>query len=211
MRRIILSLTALAALAACSESPTEVADSAPVFAQASAARVVASVSGSGHALCSADGATCNSEEGDRALRTSSLSARLYADGTAHGNARFNNRGREQAWKADVECVLFRPSKPNQVWMMGTLTHGYGQAPSPSGIPYEVGTRVLFAVEDNGEGHAAVALDRLVGFATVPEAQFQQLCPVFNAQIEVLPFDDFMAFFGFNATHGNIQVRPPSSD
>lgn len=211
MRPILLSLTALAALAACTESPTEVADSPPLFARVSAGAVVATVTGSGHSLCSDDGVSCDSEEGDLALRTFSLTAQLYADGTARGKASFNNRGREQAWDADVGCVLFRPSKPNQVWMLGTLTRGYGQAPAPGGLTYEEGARVLFAVEDNGEGSAATAPDRLVGLAPLPEEQYQALCPVFNAQVEALPFDFFMSAFGFDPIRGNIQVRPPSSD
>jgi hypothetical protein len=96
-------------------------------------------------------------------------------------------------------------------MLGTLTRGYGQAPNLAGLTYEVGTRVLFAVEDNGEGTAATAPDRLVGLAPLPEGQYQALCPLFNAQIEVLPFDGFMFAFGFDPIRGNVQVRPPSAD
>ena len=167
MRPIFFSLVTLAALAACTESPTQLADSSPLFANASAGPVVATVTGSGHALCSDDGASCNSEEGDLELRTFTVSARVFANGTAAGKAQFNNRGRDQAWMADVECVLIRPSKPNQAWMLGTLTSGYGQAPAPGGLVYEEGARVLFAVEDNGEGIGAAAPDRLVGMAPLP--------------------------------------------
>lgn len=213
MRSTFLLMTVVAALAACTDSPTAVADSAPLFAKSANAggRVIASASGSGHALCSDDGATCDSQDGDLALRTFSFTAQLHEDGSARGKAQFNNRGREQAWDADIGCVLFRPSKPNQVWMLGTLTRGYGQAPNVAGLTYEVGTRVLFAVEDNGEGSAATAPDRLVGLAPLPEATYQGLCPVFNAQVEALPFDFFMSASGFEAIRGNVQVRPPSAD
>ena len=123
-----------------------------------------------------------------------------------------------ALAADVECMLFRSAagQPNQVWMFGTLTSGYGQASDAPGAggPYVEGARVLFAVEDNGEGSQA-APDRIVGFATVPEGQFQFLCPVFNQQIDPFPpagpfsLDAFFAGFSFEAIRGNIQVRSPN--
>jgi hypothetical protein len=166
------------------------------------------MSGGGHALCSDDGTFCYSAEGDRAFRTFSFTAQVHEDGTARGKAQFNNRGRGQAWDADLECVYIRPDKPNQAWIVGTLTRGYGQAPVPSGIPYETGARVLFAVEDNGQGGTAAAPDRIMGFGTVPEGQYQAVC---NTP-EVFPsaqLDFFMQLFGFNPIRGNIQVRPPS--
>lgn len=171
---------------------------------------MASASGSGHALCTDDGAVCYSQPGDDALRTFSFNAQLRADGSVRGKAQFNNRGRPQAWKADIQCMLFRSAsgKANQVWMMGTLTEGYGQASdSPAPFPYVEGARVLFAVEDNGEGSQATP-DRMVGFATVPEGNYQALCPAFNQQIEPFPLDGFFSAFSFAAIRGNVQVRPP---
>lgn len=210
MRSSFSLVAIVAVLTACTESPTQVTDSTPLFAMASAGAVVASATGSGHALCTDDGVFCYSEEGDRALRTFSFTAQVHADGTARGHAQFNNRGRDQAWDADVECVYIRPDKPNQAWIAGTLTRGSGQAPAPSGIAYAPGVRVLFAVEDNGEGAKATAPDRILGFGTIPEGQYQAVC---NAP-QLFPaaqLDFFMNVFGFDPIRGNIQVRAPSAD
>ncbi|MFT5434079.1 MAG: hypothetical protein ACI9OJ_004792 [Myxococcota bacterium] len=214
MRNAVI-LAMILGFVACAESPTQAVDSAPplsaALAPAGHGPVVGSASGSGHSLCTDDGAVCNSQPGDDALRTFSVTAQLHADGTVRGKAQVNNRGRPLAWKADVECMLFRSAsdKPNQVWMFGTLTSGYGQASdSPTPFPYVEGARVLFAVEDNGEGSSATP-DRLVGFATVPEGQYQALCPVFNQQIEPFPLDGFFGAFSFAPIRGNIQVRSPN--
>ena len=216
MRNAVI-LAMIVGFVACAESPMQVVDSEPplsaAFAPGGHGPVVGSASGSGHSLCTDDGSSCNSEPGDDVLRTFSFNAKLLADGTARGKAQFNNRGRPQAWKADVECVLFRSAsgQPNQVWMFGTLTSGYGQASdSPGPFPYVEGARVLFAVEDNGEGSQATP-DRIVGFATVPEGQYQAFCPLFNQQIEPFPLDGFFGAFSFATIRGNIQVRPPSAD
>ncbi|HSG07515.1 MAG TPA: hypothetical protein VLA36_04105 [Longimicrobiales bacterium] len=210
MRRALFLVTAVATLAACAESPTQVVDTTPLFTITSAGPVVATATGSGHALCGDDGAFCYSTDEDRALRTFTFTAQVREDGSTRGKAEFNNRGRDQAWHADIECVYFRPDKPNQAWIAGTLTRGYGQAPAPSGIPYAAGARVLFAVEDNGQGGTATAPDRIMGFGTIPEAQYQAVCnfpEVFpSAQLEF-----FMQLFGFNPIRGDIQVRPPSAD
>ncbi|NNM32135.1 MAG: hypothetical protein HKO53_03675 [Gemmatimonadetes bacterium] len=230
MRSTLFLFTAVAALAACTDTPSQPADAGPNFETAlnSTGPVVGSASGSGHALCTPDGVDCRGEvggqgllerypgleQGDLALRTFSFTAQLRADGTTRGKAQFDNRGREQAWDADVECMLFRTGagQPNQVWMLARLTRGYGQAPVPSGVPYAVGTGVLFAVEDNGEGSQATGPDRIVGFATVPEPAYQFVCPLLNQQIEAIPnLDAFMAGFGFDPIRGNIQVRPPAVD
>lgn len=230
MRSTLFLATTVATLAACTETPTRPADVELNFepALSSVGPVVGSARGSGHALCTPDGVDCRAEvggqgllerypgleHGDLALRTFSFSAQLGSDGNTRGKAQFNNRGREQAWDADVECMLFRTSagKPNQVWMLARLTRGHGQAPAPSGIPYAEGVGVLFAVEDNGEGGQATGPDRMVGFATVPEAAYQAVCPLLNQQIEAIPgLDGFMADFGFAAIRGNIQVRPPAAD
>jgi len=210
MRLTLALVAAVATLAACTESPTQVADATPSFAMADAGSVVASATGSGHALCTDDGVLCYSQDGDDVLRTFSFTARLHADGTARGVAQFNNRGRDLAWSADVECLYIRPDKPNQAWIAGTLTRGHGQAVSPSGIPYATGARVLFAVEDNGQGGTATAPDRILGFGTAPEQNYQLLC---NAPQFFPPeqLDLFMQVFGFNPIRGNIQVRPPSGD
>ncbi len=213
MRNVII-LAMVLGVAACTESPTRVVDSTPLLSgamdQGGHGPVVGRATGSGHALCTEDGAVCNSQPGDEALRTFTVNARIHADGTVRGTAKFNNRGRPQAWDADVECMLFRSAagQPNQVWMFGTLTRGYGQASdSPGAFPYVEGARVLFAVEDNGEGNGATP-DRLVGFATVPEGQFQAFCPLFNQQIEPFPLDGFFAAFSFAPIRGNIQVSAP---
>ncbi|NNK48511.1 MAG: hypothetical protein HKP01_06540, partial [Gemmatimonadetes bacterium] len=161
-------------------------------------------------LCTADGALCYSQDGDDALRTCSFNAQVLADGSARGKARFNNRGRDQAWQADIDCVYIRPDKPNQAWIAGTLTRGYGQAPAPSGIPYAAGVRVLFAVEDNGEGATATAPDRILGFGTIPEGQYQAVC--LAPQLFPGPqLDFFMQVFGFDPIRGNIQVRAAAAD
>jgi len=199
---------------ACTESPTRVVDSTPLpsgaLDAASHGPVVGSASGSGHALCTDDGSVCNSEPEDDALRTFTFTAQLHEDGAVRGKAQFNSRGRIQAWDVDIGCMLFRSAegKPNQVWMLGTLTRGYGQASdSPGPLPYVEGARVLFAVEDNGEGSQTTP-DRIVGFGTVPEANYQGLCPLFNQQIEPFPLDGFFGAFSFAPIRGNIQVRSP---
>lgn len=218
MRPTLLLVVAAATLAACSESPTQVADSTPLapptpaFDGVSAAPVVATVTGSGHALCTDDGVLCNSEDGDHALRTFSFTAQAHADGTARGKAQFNNRGRSLAWDADIECVYIRPDKPNQAWIAGTLTRGYGGETGlpPSGIPYAPGVRVLFGVEDNGEGGTATAPDRITGLGTAPETDYQVLCnaPQFIPSAQL---DFYMQLLGFNAIRGDIQVRLGSTD
>ncbi len=228
MRSTFLLVAAMATLSACAESPTQTADVEPAFAthEASHGRVVGSASGSGHALCTPDGVDCRANVGgedlldrypeleakDLALRSFSFTAELLGDGTARGKAQYNNRGRVEAWDVDVECMLFRSGsdKPNQVWMLGRLTRGYGGSALPPSPPHAEGVGVLFAVEDNGEGTSA-APDRMVGFATVPEATYLTVCPFFNAQIEILPFDAFFGAFSFEAFRGNVQVRPPSAD
>jgi len=217
MRPTLLLVAAAATLAACSESPTQVADSTPLtpptpaFDVVSAAPVVATVTGSGHALCTDDGTLCNSGADDDALRTFSFTAQLHEDGTALGKAHFNNRGRASAWDADIECVYIRPDKPNQVWLAGTLTRGYGgETGQPSGIPNAPGVRVLFGVEDNGEGGTATAPDRITGLGTAPETDYQVLCnaPQFipSAQLDL-----YIQLLGFDAIRGDIQVRPGSTD
>ena len=225
MRHTILLVAAVATLAACAESPTQMTDLEVNFARSgnSHGRVVGSASGSGHSLCSPDGIDCRPEVGgetlterydlderDLALRTFSFNVELYADGTARGQAQYNNRGLNQAWDVDVECVYFRPDKPNQAWMQGTLTRGYGQAASPGGIPYAPGARVSFAVEDNGEGPTATAPDRIIGFGTVSEGQYQNACTA-PESVPLGLLDFFMGSFGFDPIRGNIQVRAPSAD
>ncbi|MDH3222844.1 MAG: hypothetical protein OEO23_03940 [Gemmatimonadota bacterium] len=221
MRPTIFLAAVVVAVAACTESPTQIANPELSLSasEASHGQVVGSASGSGHALCTPDGQDCradvggqsllerypNLEPGDLALRTFSFNARLYEDGTARGMAQFDNRGREQAWDADVGCMWFASDKPNQVLIGATLTRGYGQAPAPSGVPYEEGARVIFAVEDNGEGSEA-APDRILGFGTATEAQYQGLCA------QAFPnLDGFFFLFGFDPIRGNIQVSPPSAD
>jgi len=210
MRSTLLLVAAVTTLAACDESPTRVADPTPLFAVASAGPVVAAVTGSGHALCTDDGVTCDSEDGDQALRTFSFTAQVHEDGTASGKAQFFNRGQDLAWDADVECVYIRPDKPNQAWIAGTLTRGHGQGGAPSGIPHAPGVRVSFGVEDNGEGATATAPDRITGLGTIPEEQYFVLC---NAPQFIPPdqLDFYMGYLGFDPIRGDIQVRPPSSD
>jgi hypothetical protein len=228
MRSTLYLVAAVVTLSACAESPTQTADGEPAFATSgnSHGRVVGSASGSGHALCTPDGADCRADVGgeglldrypeldakDLALRSFSFTAQLLEDGTARGKAQYNNRGREEAWDVDVECMLFRSGsgKPNQVWMLGRLTRGYGGTAAPPNPPHAKGVGVLFAVEDNGEG-ASAGPDRMVGFATVPEPNYLAVCPLFNAQVEILPFDVFFGAFSFEAFRGNVQVRPPSAD
>ena len=225
MRPSFLLVAAVATLAACSESPTRTIDYEPNFAMGgnSHGRVVGSASGSGHSLCSPDGIDCRAEvdgqtlterynldEKDLTLRTFSFTAQLLEDGAARGKAKWDNRGRDQSWDVDVSCVYFRPDKPNQAWLGGTLTRGYGQASdAPVGIPYAEGVRVVFAVEDNGEGSGA-APDRIIGFGTVSEGQYLSVC---NDVVLAPPgFILDLIFEGsqFEPIRGNIQVRPPSA-
>lgn len=96
MRRALFLVTAVATLAACAESPTQVVDTTPLFTITSAGPVVATATGSGHALCGDDGAFCYSTDEDRALRTFTFTAQVREDGSTRGKAEFNNRGRDQA-------------------------------------------------------------------------------------------------------------------
>ena len=111
MRSPVYLVAAMVTLSACAESPTQTADVEPAFAM-SERRVIGSASGSGHALCTPDGADCRADVGgedllerypeldatDLALRSFSFTAQLLADGSARGKAQYNNRGREEAWE-----------------------------------------------------------------------------------------------------------------
>lgn len=127
MRRLALAATALAMAAA--------ALGAAANAGAETGRVVASATGAGQVQVG---------PGGEFLRTFSVSAREYADGTDQGEAQVENRfGPFGPIHIEIDCLKV---VGNSAYMSGFVKN----ITDPTlGIPE--GSKVFFAVQDNGEG------------------------------------------------------------
>lgn len=175
----------LAMVTACSGAPTDMA-TAPdePMAAAAARRVIGSVTGGAHFTVGPIG-----EEG---WRTSSVSARLHADGTAGGQAQFKNRWSGNEMHMEVTCVNFMPN--GRAFVGGTITRGE---------PLAAGDLAGFFVEDNGQG-AQAAPDRSSGWfgAFLPEELD------FSCNTDIPAANPFWNNTLLVVESGNLQVSPP---
>lgn len=186
-------------VAACGESPTEVVDSAPSFANGAANTVIGSATGSGHSPCATVPAepfsfNCDPTNPEGALRTLSFNARMYADGSVSGRLQAKNRENGVEGKADVICIRF--TRPNLAWIILDIPHAFGS---------EV---TAMAVEDNGQGSAADPDRMTVFFGPRPD----QAALVCDGSPQT---DGFLNFLfdnpanSYDIVHGNVQVRAPA--
>jgi hypothetical protein len=133
-RRMTVLLTAGAVVAAASLVPS---------APAAPNRVVASATGSGHAIRSGE------------LRTFSFTARRYADGTSEGQLQLNSRSFDVVIHIRIDCLRL---DGNIAIMSGRIT----RVSDPT--QGSVGELNRLRVQDNGEG-AGAPPDRISG---IPE-------------------------------------------
>ncbi len=167
--RTVFAVAIALAVVACTDTPTAVeTDLEPQFGKG---EVVQSATGSGHFRLN-----------DGSLRTFTASARLHADGSVSGQSQLNNRSAGAKVHTSIDCLFI---DGNLAIMSGVVTS--------SNFPNRpVGSGIIWAVEDNGEGTNAPA-DRIsftFNFPTGPD-----VCK--NPPIESLfiPIEK-----------GNIQVR-----
>jgi hypothetical protein len=79
-----------------------------------------------------------------ALNTHAFTAQVDADGNARGQAEFQLRYIDTTVHAEIDCLAV---VGNEAWIGGTVTRSSN--PAQVGL----GLRILFQVQDNGEGFA----------------------------------------------------------
>jgi hypothetical protein len=124
MRRTLLAVPVLAALAAVAVVLAQPATSA-------SNKVVASAAGGAHVTFAGE------------LRTFAVAAMDYSDGTTKGEVQINNRDQDRHAHLVIDCLVV---SGNTAYMSGTFDH--------SDDPTLVGLPAALAVRDNGEGDAA---------------------------------------------------------
>lgn len=97
-----------------------------------------SVSAQGRVIASATGSGNITQNGS--FRTFAFTAKLYEDGTAQGEAEVLNHVNHRTVHIEVDCLRVAG---NRAYVGGRITNATNTALE--------GQRVLFAVEDNGEG------------------------------------------------------------
>lgn len=204
---VALSVLLVAFAVACepATAPQEVPLTVPdVALGVGGGRVVGSATGSGHF------------QDLGGLRTFSFNAIRHADGSASGNAQFNNRlrnagGNGLQFSMDIVCVNFLSQ--TRVAVVGAVKRVNPASTNPIAPTIPVGAELVFVAEDNGEGGSARP-DRTSGWAP------QALVEAFLGPLPAPDFSDVMCggahngyvsllfFAARDVEKGNIQVRAP---
>ncbi len=118
------------------------------------------------------------------LRTFAFSAIKHEDGTVSGNAQLNNRATNIKTHVEVDCLRV---EGNRAVIGGVVTKSTDTS--------REGTRVIFAVIDNGEGNDDPP-DQISFLGLLPDGTPADLCLTF----------DFSLFPMATVERGNVQVR-----
>ncbi len=206
MSRSILMFAPLFVLGCSPDTPLDVDTAELLLSTHGGGEVLGSALGSGH------------YQSQGGLRTFSFNAIQHSDGSASGNAQFNNRirsagGNGLQFSLDVVCMNF--VSENRVAIVGAVTHVNPESFNPLLDP-QPGDQVVFLAQDNGEGNQADP-DQTTGWAPRELLDFLAsigLLPPFpdGPFAEVIcggEHNDYLNAFGLTEIEqGNIQVRAP---
>lgn len=179
MFRVVCSIVAVLALAACSQGSRSASPLAPgglTGSSASEEGVAVSATGSAHRIRPLP---------DGELWVLTFNAVKSADGTVTGQAHVDRKDLDAAWDIDVTCLSV---VGNRAWIAGIVRNARGAIPRDGTVSY-------FYVTDNGEGADSV-LDRASGIRINDAAgQDNVFCTL---RPTTLPDSEI--------AHGNVQVR-----
>ena len=137
-----------------------------------------SATGSGHLTY------FDENEQEEGKRTFSFTAHQNRDGSADGNAHVHNRPQELKQNIDIDCL---DVEGNTAWLGGVITK--------STVSSFEGRRIVFSVQDNGEGS---------------KAKPDRISFIYRQGSDPMPSTDCHVFHPAPAREvqqGNVQVRP----